>query len=139
MALPPVLLELTASAHPFHRFTPFQLMNLTPTLLVDSVSEPIPVGQLAQILLRGLNDPSVDVQIEAMKAVRSIILESFTGKEREQVGWHLVLEAFKVGQNSPNKTYCWRSQVLGVLLMANRPCPNYHQTCCPTPWSLSST
>ncbi len=97
MALPPVLLELTASSQPFHRYTPFQLLNITPTLLVDSVSERIPVQQLGQILLAGLNDPSVDVRVEAMKAMRSIILKGLTGNEREEVGSHLILEAFKVG------------------------------------------
>lgn len=97
MALPPILLELTTSSHPFHRFTPFQLLNMTPTLLVDSVSDPIPIQQLAQILLAGLNDPSVDVRVEAMKAMRGIILEGLTGKERDQIGSQLVLEAFKVG------------------------------------------
>jgi hypothetical protein len=98
LALPPVLLQLTASPHPFHRFTPFQLLDLAPALLVDSVTDPIPATQLAQILLAGLNDPSGDVRVEAMKALRSIVLEGLTGREREQVGPSLVLEAFKVGK-----------------------------------------
>ncbi|KAK8854777.1 hypothetical protein IAR55_003516 [Kwoniella newhampshirensis] len=95
LPLPPVLLELTTSPQPFHRFTPFQLLDMTPTLLVDSVSDPLPVDQLAQILLAGLNDPSVDVRVEAMKAMRSVIMEGVTGKEREQIGAGLVLQAFQ--------------------------------------------
>lgn len=96
-ALPPVMLGLTASSHPFHRYTPFQLLNLTPTLLVDSVSDPIPIEQLGQILLGGMNDPSVDVKVEAIRAVKSVLLEAVTGLEREQVGATLVYEAFQVG------------------------------------------
>lgn len=124
MALPPVLLELTTSSQPFHRFTPFQLLNLSPTLLVDSVSEPLPVQQLAQILLAGLNDPSVDVRVEAMKALRSIILEGVTAKEREQVGSLLILEAFKVGS----------TELLGLADNCRR-YQGSHQICCPMPSS----
>jgi len=91
------MLGLTASSHPFHRYTPFQLLNLTPTLLVDSVSDPIPIEQLGQILLGGMNDPSVDVKVEAIRAVKSVLLEAVTGLEREQVGATLVYEAFQVG------------------------------------------
>ena len=95
MALPPVLLGLTTSSQPFHRFTSFQLLHAAPTLLVDSVSEPIPVKQLGHILLAGLNDPSVDVRIEAMKALKSVLQEGIGAKERELIGPALVLEAFK--------------------------------------------
>ncbi|WVN85920.1 uncharacterized protein L203_101073 [Cryptococcus depauperatus CBS 7841] len=102
LPIPPVLLELTASSHPFHRFTPFQLLDLTPTLLVDSVKEPIPAGQLAQILLAGLNDPSVDVRVEAMKAMRSVLMESITGKERDEIGAGLVNHAFQTLHNLPS-------------------------------------
>ncbi|WWD19077.1 hypothetical protein CI109_103535 [Kwoniella shandongensis] len=103
LPLPPVLLELTTSPQPFHRFTPFQLLDMTPTLLVDSVSDPLPADQLAQILLAGLNDPSVDVRVEAMKAMRSVLMEGVTGKEREQIGAQLVLQAFQtLPQLPPN-------------------------------------
>ncbi|WWC90695.1 uncharacterized protein L201_005632 [Kwoniella dendrophila CBS 6074] len=101
--LPPVLLELTASPHPFHRFTPFQLLDMTPTLLVDSVSDPLPAPQLAQILLAGMNDPSVDVRVEAMKAVRSVLFEGVTGKEREEIGSQLVHQAFQALSRLPPK------------------------------------
>ncbi|WVR00016.1 hypothetical protein IAU59_007158 [Kwoniella sp. CBS 9459] len=95
LPLPPVLLELTTSPHPFHRFTPFQLLDMTPTLLVDSVSDPLPAPQLAHILLAGVNDPSVDVRVEALKAVRSVLMEGVTGKEREEIGPQLIYEAFQ--------------------------------------------
>ncbi|WWC71553.1 uncharacterized protein I206_105511 [Kwoniella pini CBS 10737] len=95
LPLPPILLELTTSPHPFHRFTPFQLLDMTPTLLVDSVSDPLPAPQLAQILLAGLHDPSVDVRVEAMKAVRSVLMEGVTGKEREEIGSQLIHQAFQ--------------------------------------------
>ncbi|AFR95617.1 karyopherin/importin that interacts with the nuclear pore complex [Cryptococcus neoformans C23] len=101
LPLPPVLLELTASPHPFHRFTPFQLLDLTPTLLVDSVRDPIPAEQLAQMLQAGLNDPSVDVRVEAMKAVRSVLMEGVTGSERSEIGANLVLHSFETLRNLP--------------------------------------
>ncbi|WVR07497.1 hypothetical protein IAU60_004539 [Kwoniella sp. DSM 27419] len=95
LPLPPVMLELTASPHPFHRFTPFQLLNMTPTLLVDSVTDPLPAPQLAHVLLAGVNDPSVDVRVEALKAVRSVLMEGVTGKEREEIGPELVYQVFQ--------------------------------------------
>ncbi|WWC63313.1 uncharacterized protein I303_105913 [Kwoniella dejecticola CBS 10117] len=95
LPLPPILLELTASPHPFHRFTPFQLLDMTPTLLVDSVSDPLPAPQLAHVLLAGINDPSVDVRVEAMKAVRSVLMEGVTGKEREEIGSQMIHQAFQ--------------------------------------------
>lgn len=111
LPLPPVLLELTASPHPFHRFTPFQLLDLAPTLLVDSVRDPIPAEQLAQMLQAGLNDPSVDVRVEAMKAVRSVLIEGVTGSERSEIGANLVLHSFEVSPQHMN--------VLGLRLIAN--------------------
>ncbi|ORY35556.1 armadillo-type protein [Naematelia encephala] len=96
MSLPPVLLSLTTSPHPFHRFTPFQLINRVPSLLIDSVSDPIPIEQLAHLILAGIHDPSVDVRVEAIKAMRSLISEALTDTERKQVGAGLVLEAFKI-------------------------------------------
>ncbi|WVQ68050.1 uncharacterized protein L199_006256 [Kwoniella botswanensis] len=104
LPLPPVLLELTASPHPFHRFTPFQLLDMTPTLLVDSVSDPLPAPQLAQILLAGVNDPSVDVRVEAIKAVRSVLMEGVTGKEREEVGADLLHQAFRSLPRLPSES-----------------------------------
>ncbi|KAK4688592.1 hypothetical protein P7C73_g1524, partial [Tremellales sp. Uapishka_1] len=92
--LPPLLFKLTGSPHPFHRFTPFQLLDTCPTLLIDSLRDPIPIEQLASIILNGINDPSVDVRVEAIKALRSILLQGVTGQEREVIGAKLVLGAF---------------------------------------------
>lgn len=61
------------------------------------MTETIPIEQLAQILLGGMNDPSVDVRVEAIMATRSVLLEGVTGSERQQVGAPLVFEAFQVG------------------------------------------
>lgn len=97
LSFPPVLLELTSSPHPSHRLTPFQLLDIAPTLLIDSVREPLPITQLASLLLAGINDPSIDVRVEALKAMRSVILEGVTGKERGEIGPALILEAYKVG------------------------------------------
>ncbi|WVQ81844.1 hypothetical protein IAT38_003971 [Cryptococcus sp. DSM 104549] len=101
LPLPPVLLDLTTSPHPFHRFTPFQLLDMTPSLLENSVTDPFPASELAQILLAGLNDPSVDVRVEAMRAVRSVLLEGVTGKEREEIGAQLVLQAIQTLAHLP--------------------------------------
>jgi hypothetical protein len=38
------------------------------------------------MLMGGLHDPSVDVRVEAIKAVEAVITGSFTGRERSQVG-----------------------------------------------------
>ena len=98
LSFPPVLLELTSSPHPSHRFTPFQLLDTAPTLLIDSVREPLPISQLASLLLAGMNDPSVDVRVEALKAMRSVILEGVTGQERSEIAPGLIVEAYKVRQ-----------------------------------------
>ena len=92
------MLELTTSPHPFHRFTPFQLLHTTPTLLIDSVTEPVPIQQLGSLLVGGLNDSSVDVRVEALKAMCSLLREGLTGKEREVIGSSLVRQAFEVCQ-----------------------------------------
>lgn len=48
------------------------------------------------MLQAGLNDPSVDVRVEAMKAVRSVLMEGVTGSERSEIGANLVLHSFEV-------------------------------------------
>ncbi|WRT68414.1 uncharacterized protein IL334_005390 [Kwoniella shivajii] len=136
LPLPPVLLELTTSPHPFHRFTPFQLLDMTPTLLVDSVSDPLPAAQLAQVLLAGLNDPSVDVRVEAMKAVRSVLMEGVTGKEREEIGSELVNHAF---QSLPRLPLNLLSHALVPLVDLSSVHPNLYLPSLPTilPYLLS--
>ena len=58
--------------------------------------------------MAGLNDPSMDVRVEAMKAMRSVLMEGLTGKERDEVGANLAMEAFKV---------CGFDLVQGIELM----------------------
>ncbi|ORX38501.1 armadillo-type protein [Kockovaella imperatae] len=103
MTIPPVILELTTSPHPFHRFTPFQLLHSTPTLLVDSVSDPLPIEQVGGLLVGGLNDSSVDVRVEALKAMCSLLKEAVTGKEREIIGSTLVGQAFEALPKLPTE------------------------------------
>jgi hypothetical protein len=45
-------------------------------------------------------DPSVDVRVEAIKAMRSIVMEGLTGREREQIGPPMVNMTIKVSQAS---------------------------------------
>ena len=46
--------------------------------------------------MAGLNDSSVDVKIEAVKATGGVLQEGVTGKEREEVGPGLVHQIFQV-------------------------------------------
>lgn len=55
------------------------------------------------MLQAGLNDPSVDVRVEAMKAVRSVLMEGVTGSERSEIGANLVLHSFEV--NTRHKSF----------------------------------
>ncbi|KAI9637514.1 armadillo-type protein [Dioszegia hungarica] len=101
LPLPPVLIELTARKESFHRFTPYQVMTLFPTLLSDSMTSPLPAAQFAQILLAGLHDGSVDVQIEAFKAVEAVLSRGMTISERKEVGPVLVKEALTILERIP--------------------------------------
>jgi hypothetical protein len=49
----------------------------------------------------GLKDPSVDVRVEAVKAVRSVIGSGLTASERDQIGGRLVFEAFNTASTLP--------------------------------------
>jgi hypothetical protein len=71
-------------------------MTLFPTLLSDSMTSPLPAAQSAQILLAGLHDGSVDVQIEAFKAVEAVLSRGMSISERKEVGPVLVKEALTV-------------------------------------------
>lgn len=102
MPLPPVLIELTARKEAFHRYTTFQVMTLFPTLLVDSMVTPLPAAQFAHVLLAGMHDSSVDVQIEAFKAVEAVLSRGMTAYERKEVGPGLIIEAFKVSRVPPS-------------------------------------
>lgn len=54
------------------------------------------------MLQAGLNDPSVDVRVEAMKAVRSVLIEGVTGSERSEIGANLVIHSFEVSLQHRN-------------------------------------
>lgn len=94
--MPPVLLKLTHSERPFHRFTPFQIIAEYPTLLADSVTDASFKGEdLAQVLHAGLHDPSVDVKVETMKAIQGTIREGALIKDKSHKT-ALLLEACNV-------------------------------------------
>lgn len=72
------------------------MLDACPTLLVDSVRDPLPTDQVCHLLTAGLHDPSFDVAIEAIKAVRSVVAQAFIVGEIEQYGSALVAESFTV-------------------------------------------
>ncbi|CAK9782556.1 ARM repeat-containing protein [Cutaneotrichosporon oleaginosum] len=85
--LGPVIFSLIASNRPFHRFTSYQLLSESPNLLSESLSnETWPKERLAELLFAGVNDPSIDVKIEALRALRGVMQEGFTVDERERFG-----------------------------------------------------
>lgn len=95
--MPPVLLKLTQSDRPFHRFTPYQILSQYPTLLVDSVSDSsFTSNDLAHILRGGLNDPSVDVKVEAMKAIKGAIQGGWSVIKENEIKSSLILDALMV-------------------------------------------
>ena len=95
--MPPVLLELTQSERPFHRFTPYQILSQYPTLLVDSVTDAsFKSEDLAQILRAGLNDPSVDVKIEAMKAIKGAVQGGWSVIKENGIKTQLILDSLMV-------------------------------------------
>jgi hypothetical protein len=52
--------------------------------------------RLASLDLISFADTSRTNSVEAIKAMRSVILEGLTGQEREEIGARLVFEAFKI-------------------------------------------
>ncbi|WVQ74935.1 hypothetical protein IAR50_004543 [Cryptococcus sp. DSM 104548] len=97
----PVCLELTQSPDAFHRFTSFQLLGYTPTLVDDAADGPLSSSQLTALLLTGLEDPSVDVRLEAIKATKSLLIKALTHEVREEVGEGLIQASFQTLQNLP--------------------------------------
>lgn len=95
-----VLLRLATSPRPFHRFSPFQVLNAAPALLTEAslTGHPISAHKVAELLLGGINDPSIDVRIEALKAMRGVLHEGMMSEERAAFGPGLVEAAFHVGQ-----------------------------------------
>ncbi|KAL1406317.1 importin subunit beta-3 [Vanrija albida] len=96
--LPTVVLTLAASPHPFHRFTPFQLLDSFPGLLSDESlgDDIIPADKVAELLLGGINDPSVDVRIEALKATRGVLQLGLNAEERSKYGPALIEACFDI-------------------------------------------
>jgi hypothetical protein len=101
-----VLLHLAASARPFHRFSPFQILDAAPALLTEAslTGHSISAHKVAELLLGGIHDPSIDVRIEALKATRGVLHEGMTVEERAAFGPGLVEAAFEVGEHRRKKT-----------------------------------
>ncbi|TXT08603.1 hypothetical protein VHUM_02731 [Vanrija humicola] len=97
-SLPTVVMTLAASPHPFHRFTPFQLLDACPELLsAESLGEDIiPADKVAELLLGGINDPSVDVRIEALKATKGVLQFGMDAEERSRFGPGLIEACFDI-------------------------------------------
>ncbi|BEJ17843.1 hypothetical protein CspHIS471_0701110 [Cutaneotrichosporon sp. HIS471] len=88
-----VLFKLIASNRAFHRFTSYQILRESPHLLSGSLlQEPWPTERVAELLFAGVNDPSIDVRVEALRALGGILREGFTDAEHERLG-SLLLEA----------------------------------------------
>lgn len=51
---------------------------------------------MAELLLGGIQDPSVDVKVEALKATRAVLDYGLSTNEREAFGPGLVSNAFEV-------------------------------------------
>lgn len=51
---------------------------------------------MAELLLGGIQDPSVDVKVEALKAMRGVLDYGLSTNEREAFGPGLVSNAFEV-------------------------------------------
>lgn len=96
--MPPVLLQLVLSERPLHRLTAYQILALYPTLLGDSVADAsFTADDLAHILRGGLYDTSVDVNLEAMKALRGAISAGWTIIRDNAIKTDLLQTAFKAG------------------------------------------
>ncbi|RXK41145.1 hypothetical protein M231_01548 [Tremella mesenterica] len=95
--LPPVLISLLGDPTPFHRFTTYQVIEITPTLLNDSRGGAIrSPAFLGQVLQGGLHDPSYDVRAQAIKATTaSLLSQAFSSSQKIEYGISLVAEIFK--------------------------------------------
>lgn len=100
-----MLLRLAASPRPFHRFSPFQILDAAPTLLTEAslTGHSISAHKVAELLLGRIHDPSIDVRIEALKATRGVLHEGMTVEERAAFGPSLVEAAFEVSYPTHQK------------------------------------
>lgn len=55
----------------------------------------VPAGKVAELLLGGINDPSVDVRIEALRAARGVLHDGMTSDERDSYGPSLLAASFE--------------------------------------------
>lgn len=94
------MLELIQSSEPELRINAYTILDITPTLLIDSMGDPLSAAQLSELLRAGFSDRAPSIRIEAVKAMRSIVTEALTGKEREDVGPGLIHAIFEVGYTS---------------------------------------
>ena len=92
------MLRLSASPRPFHRFSPFQILDAAPALLTEAslTGHSMTAHKVAELLLGGIHDPSIDVRIEALKATRGVLHEGMMAEERAAFGPGLIEAAFEV-------------------------------------------
>lgn len=102
--MPEIILRLASSTRPFHRFSPFQLLNTAPGLLSEGTSQPVPAQKVAELLLGGINDSSVDVVVEAFKATRGVLHDGMSAPDRDMYGPGLVAAIFEVTPRLPLDT-----------------------------------
>ena len=98
------MLDLIQDLEPEHRINAYTILDITPTLLIDSMRDPLPATQVAELLRAGFRDRAPLIRVEAVKALRSIVTEAFTGKEREDVGPGLVHAVSEVSYPLVSKT-----------------------------------
>jgi hypothetical protein len=90
VSLPEVLFNLTTAPQASHRITPYQILSDKPALLFDSNPTTVSSEQMAHILVSGLQDQSMDVKIESIKAIATVLDEAMTGRDRKRVGPGLI-------------------------------------------------
>lgn len=116
VSLPEVLFNLTTAPQASHRITSFQILSDKPALLFDSNSITVSSEQMAHILVSGLQDQSMDVKIESVKAVATVLDEAMTGRDRKRVGPGLIGATIDVGRTLPEIVLMrHRSSVLCLL------------------------
>lgn len=86
VSLPEVLFSLTTAPLPSHRLSSYQILANTAALLFDSNQTALSSEQMAHVLVPGLQDQSLDVKIESIKAVATVLDEAMVGRDRKRVG-----------------------------------------------------
>lgn len=65
------------------------------------MSQAVPGQKVAELLLGGINDPSVDVVVEAFKATRGVLHDGLNVSDRDMYGPGLVAAVFEVMPRLP--------------------------------------